>query len=626
MRKFTNDCFSMVREMNGVKLSPDERYAVYTVRSMNLEKNSYETDIRAVDLATLQELRLTDGPHDSAVGFLSDGRLLFTSPGRDGTDPAKETVLFAMLPGGKAEAYVSVPAAGAMVIPVDDTHFLALTDEDRHEEADKPNTDWVVYDEYPLHAEGFGYASRQRTTLRLFDMDSGEMKPLLPEDLHVMMPFFTPPVLADERGFWFAGASFRGDRNGHEGLWFYDRVSGEVRELFNGPYYYYAFTRSGGRLLAHGWVYSGDRVGTMHLISVNETGGDVRVDDTVEWFPEAACGDWFVKVWQAHPTLCRRQESLGAYREYDTAGVQPVNMVPLTNGDVLVNGWLPGRLAELWLLHEGAVTQLSHLNDELYAECSFSLPVPLKVKDIHGWVIPPVDLKPGEKHPVVVYAHGGPHGYSGERMSIEHQRFVNEGYFFIFCNPHGSTGYGIEFTHINGECGVTDYREIMDFVDGALAAWPEMDADRMAFMGQSYGGYMANWVAGHTDRFRAICARMAISNWITMRGVSDEKWYMDSVVGATPWTDLQKCWDHSPLKYVRDVHTPLLIIQHEKDNSVPLEQGEEMLTPLLELGRPAKMVVNLGCGHGGKKVSQTIHDIDVMLDWFGRWLNSERTL
>lgn len=626
MKKFTNQDYGQLRNLGKSILSPDGRYVVYAVRSVNLEKDSYETRLFAADLNTGEELQLTDGPQDSPIGFLPDGRLLFTASGREDSDPENGTAVWAMpMTGEDAGLWMTVPVPGAILFPVDEERYLVLTDEDRNPEEDRQTAQWIVYEEYPLHAEGFGYASRQRTTIQLYSGTDNTLTPLLPEDLHVMIPFFSPAVLFGERGFWFAGACFRGDRNGHEGVWYYDWAAGKAMELFNGPYYYYAFARWAGKIIAHSWVCSGERVGTMHLVSVPETGGEAEVNDSIEWFPEAASGEWFIRVWQARPKLCRWNGDFSAFSEVETPGVFPSGVLPLPDGGAVVTGWETGHQSELWILKEGRLSRLTHLNDGFYAEYTLSRPQPLRAGGVEGWVIPPVCMVGGKKYPVVVYTHGGPHGYSNDRLIPEHQRFANEGYFFIFCNPHGSTTYGIEHTCISGHCGDTDYREIMRFLDGALEAWPEMDAERMAFMGQSYGGFMANWVAGHTDRFRAICARMAISNWISLRGVSDEKWYLDACLGATPWTNPGKCWEQSPLKYVRQVHTPLLIIQHEKDNSVPLEQGEEMLTPLLEMGVPARMVVNLGCGHGGKKPSQTLHDIDAMLAWFRRWLHEEET-
>ena len=131
---------------------------------------------------------------------------------------------------------------------------------------------------------------------------------------------------------------------------------------------------------------------------------------------------------------------------------------------------------------------------------------------------------------------------------------------------------------------------------------------------------MTSWAVGHTDRFKAAAARMSPINWISMHGTSVERWYGDRVVAATPWTDLDALWRQSPLRYADRVTTPTLFIQHEKDQYCPLEQAQQMFVALLERGVDTRLMVNRGCGHGGRRVSQLLHDIDVMLEWFGRYL------
>lgn len=312
-------------------------------------------------------------------------------------------------------------------------------------------------------------------------------------------------------------------------------------------------------------------------------------------------------------------------RTFPPPGINPTCPIPVGE-DIVFTGWRSNRLPEIYRWRKGQVTQLSHQNDELYRTYTFSQPEPLCVTDgteqVHGWVMKPVGYEPGRRYPAILNTHGGPHGTYSDAFACEHQRWVNEGYFVFFCNPKGSTTYGLEFMNVTGRLGQEDFHNIMAFTDAVLEAYPDIDPERLAITGQSYGGFMTSWAVGHTDRFRVAAARMSPINWISMHGTSVERWYGDHVLGATPWTDLEALWQQSPLRYAPYVTTPTLFIQHEKDQYCPLEQGQQMFLALLERGVDTRLMVNRGCGHGGRRVSHLLHDIDVMLAWFARYLGN----
>ena len=242
---------------------------------------------------------------------------------------------------------------------------------------------------------------------------------------------------------------------------------------------------------------------------------------------------------------------------------------------------------------------------------------------IDAWALKPADFEENSSYPCVLAVHGGPRAAYGELFYHELQMFAANGYFVIFCNPRGSEGYGEEFADIRGKYGTVDYTDIMDLADHALQVYPQIDPDRMCEEGGSYGGFMSNWIEGHTDRFAAICSQRSISNWISDFGSSEIGMSFDgNETGATPWSDPKKMWEQSPLKYACHAKTPILFIHSLQDYNCPLQQGLEMFTAMKYFHVPSKMVIFEGENHNlcrSGKPKHRIRRLREMLEWFDRY-------
>ena len=173
----------------------------------------------------------------------------------------------------------------------------------------------------------------------------------------------------------------------------------------------------------------------------------------------------------------------------------------------------------------------------------------------------------------------------------------------------------------------------MEFTDQVLERYPDIDADRLAEMGGSYGGFMTNWIIGHTDRFRCCNSQRSISNWVSMFGVADIGYYFaDDQTLGWPWgsTDgvpnVDAMWDQSPLKYADQVKTPTLFLHSDCDYRCPLEQGMQMFTALKIHGVPARLVVFKGENHelsrGGKPQGRVRRLVEIS-NWYGQWLKDD---
>jgi len=240
---------------------------------------------------------------------------------------------------------------------------------------------------------------------------------------------------------------------------------------------------------------------------------------------------------------------------------------------------------------------------------------------IEGWLLKPRDFDPAKRWPLVLEIHGGPHGAYGHAFFHEFQVLAGRGYAVLYLNPRGSHAYGDAFLRACvGDWGGKDYQDLMAGVDHALGlGW--VDRDRLYVTGGSYGGFMTNWIVGHTDRFKAAAAQRSISNNISAFGTSDIGWHFwqFEMGDATPWRDEHKLVERSPLTYVEQVTTPLLILHAEKDYRCPIEQAEQFFVALKLLGKEAVFVRYQDDSHeltrGGKPRNRIDHARRIA-DWF----------
>lgn len=627
MQKFCNKDYQALQTIQSLQISPDGRYALYTVQHMNVDRDAYENFLWLLDLETGRETQLTGGGRESGAFWLDSRHVVFSAV-RGGEVPANETVFYRIaVDGGEALEYMRVPIAGARASLLGEDRFLIRADTDLNPEGERDQEKWMFFDEYPYWGDGASYENRHRLALFLWDRIAGELRQLTTPTMQTFMPYCSDDVLADEDGLCFVGYDYTHDAAGKACICRYEWASGETRILCQDSCYVFSIAQREGRIYYGAWaIEDGPAIATIRIKSVSLQGGDVRVDAAPQWELGAVRQregiTLFQRTFQAASVMSRWDGGL-RYEDIPTPGANPTCPIPVGK-DVIFTGWRRNRLPEIYRWRDGQVTQLSHQNDSLYDTYAFSTPEPLCAVDgsdrVYGWVMKPVGYTPGKKYPGILNTHGGPHGFYNDAFVMEHQRWANEGYFVFFCNPRGSTSYGLDFMNVTGRLGEEDFRNVMAFTDAVLAAYPDLDPERLAITGQSYGGFMTSWAIGHTDRFRAAAARMSPINWISMHGTSVERWYGDRVLGATPWTDLEALWHQSPLRYADKVTTPTLFIQHEKDQFCPLEQAQQMFVALLERGVDTRLMVNRGCGHGGRRVSQLLHDVDVMLDWFGRYL------
>lgn len=217
---------------------------------------------------------------------------------------------------------------------------------------------------------------------------------------------------------------------------------------------------------------------------------------------------------------------------------------------------------------------------------------PGKRQRVHAFVVKPADAGRDRAYPLVVMIHGGP---QGAWHSMIHPRWtplglVGHGFAVAMPNITGSTGYGQEFVAaVSRDWGGKPFEDVLAFLDFA-ATIPGVDSTRACAMGGSYGGYLVNWIEGHTDRFRCLVSHAGTYNLESKYGSTDELWFPEWDIGGTPWENPDAYARWSPHRYARDFKTPMLVIHGQNDFRVPVEQALGMFTTLRRLGVEARFL------------------------------------
>ncbi|MCK0135350.1 S9 family peptidase [Arenibacter sp. S6351L] len=239
---------------------------------------------------------------------------------------------------------------------------------------------------------------------------------------------------------------------------------------------------------------------------------------------------------------------------------------------------------------------------------------------IHGWLMKPINFDAMKKYPLALVIHSGPHNMFGYKFEELMQLLAGCGYGVLFINPRGSSGYGQTFSNGNlMDWGGGDYKDLMNGLDYVINLNNWIDKQKLVVTGQSYGGYMTNWIITQTNRFKAAVVDGGISNLISFSGTSILSSLMESEFKGNIYNNYTALWRCSPLRCVDKVNTPTLFLHGETDNEVPISQAEEMYVALKKLGVKTTMVQYIGEGHGWRPNLTPKNRQDLyrrMINWF----------
>jgi dipeptidyl aminopeptidase/acylaminoacyl peptidase len=249
--------------------------------------------------------------------------------------------------------------------------------------------------------------------------------------------------------------------------------------------------------------------------------------------------------------------------------------------------------------------------------------------EVECWAMAPVMTEPGTRYPTILNIHGGPFTQYGNRFFDEFQMQAGGGLGVLYCNPRGSSGYSEAWGRATrwpeadsdpgSGWGGVDYDDVMACVEEACKRFPWIDEDRLGVMGGSYGGYMTSWIIAHNDRFRAACSERSCNNLLALEQHSDVATGFRAYVGKTHLQDPAAYLRQSPITYVADVRTPVLIVHSEDDLRCPISQAEELFIALRLLGQQPELVRFPGESHELSRSGSPRHRImraEIILDWF----------
>jgi dipeptidyl aminopeptidase/acylaminoacyl peptidase len=283
---------------------------------------------------------------------------------------------------------------------------------------------------------------------------------------------------------------------------------------------------------------------------------------------------------------------------------------------------------------EPEVSQLSHLNDALLSQVAMS---PLEFfwfpgangDQVEGFLVKPPNFDPGKKYPVKFLIHGGPQGAWGDDWSYRWNpelfasptSSTSSGYVVIMINFHGSTGYGQKFIDaINGDWGGAPFEDLMKGLDYAEEHYAFIDKTRECALGASYGGYMANWILGHTDRFKCIVSHDGMFNAESAWGTTEELWFNNWEFKGTPYDNRATYQKWSPHQYAKNFKTPTLVIHGQKDYRLDVSEGFQLFTTLQMEGVPSKMLYFPDEGHWVLKPQNSRLWYKTVNDWVDQWV------
>jgi dipeptidyl aminopeptidase/acylaminoacyl peptidase len=628
-----------VRQVIDPQVAPDGGRIAFVVKQANEETNEYISNVYVAEPDG--EIRqFTSGGSDSSPRWSPDGHWLAFLSGR------KEKAQIYLMPsdGGEGVAVTDLPlGAGTPVWSPDSAAlvFAALVStggDDEKGDEDKPATRVYRRSSYKLDTEGFLW-NRRRHLFRL-DVAGRTVEQMTEGDYHDEDPAWSPD------GNHIAFASNRApnwDVSTAQGIYVIPREGGEARPLVTGGSFSTpVFSPDGSRIAFTGTDDPNRAWHPARLFSVDRAGNDCR-EELGSW--DGSLGDDIASdtIPGGGPQLQWKADGLyflgtergrsNVYRTSDatvqmvTEGEHDVSGFSLSGGTLAFTAGDATRPAELYRQRDGQVERLSHENDAWLDEVTIVAPdcvryVGANGEESEGWVLPPRGAEAG-RHPLIVYIHGGPWTTHGATFFLEYQLLAGAGYGVFYPNIHGSSSYGRQYhTAIDRDWGNLDFQDVLAGTEAA-ATLPWVDSSRIGIAGGSYGGYMANWAVTHTDRFRAAVTERCLSNMVSFFGTSDLGWWWGHIWGGYPEDDVQRLWNMSPIKYVKDVRTPLLVIHSEQDHRCPLEQAEQMFNALRRLGKETRMMVFPEESHELSRSgtpSRRVERLTTIEEWFREWL------
>jgi dipeptidyl aminopeptidase/acylaminoacyl peptidase len=626
-----------IQWVSDVRLSPDGHLVAFTVTRLDEAADDYRSAIWLVpaDGATPPRPFTNGAGKDSAPRWAPDGtRLAFLSDREGG----KAQIYVVDITGGEAHKLTGIPqGAGAPGWSPDGTRLVTVVrtgGEDEGSQQDKPKTPparLITRLKYRANGEGFTYDRRRH--LFVVDAVSGETRQLTDGDWDDTQPAWSP----DGRRLAFVSARHHDRDHDHaEDIFVVDAAGGEPVRLTpgGGACALPAWSPDGQTIAYLGYADAENAPRNSRLWLVPSAGGEPRCL-TMGFDRHLEIADSVAPIWRPDGSAL-----MVGVQDRGTVGVLQVQVgdgrvTPLVSGRRSVASYSvagsavafiaskPHRPAEVYVYTALGERQVSDLNADWRAEVELPELEYFTVQsgglEVDAWVMRPAGFQSGRRYAALVNIHGGPFAQYGWAFFDEFQVQAGAGYAVIGCNPRGSNGREEDFVRaIIGCPGEPDSADVLAALDEALRRYDFIEPRRLGLLGGSYGGYLTGWIVGHTERFVAAVAERGLYNRYSKDGTSDI-WSGYTYLRVRPWEDPELYWRYSPMAYVRNIRTPLLILHSEEDLRCPIEQAEQLFVALKQMRREVRFVRFPGENHElsrSGKPSHRLQRFGYILDWF----------
>ena len=636
-------------------VSPDGKWVAYGISTPDMEANRGVSNIWLVSTSGGDAIQLTQSGKDSAPSWSPDGKTLAFLSGRDGTSQ----VYVISMEGGEAKKLTTLSTGADLFKWSPDGKSIAFTSEvyvdckddacnkKRDEEKEKSKVKAHVA-EHLLYRHWDHWSEGKRSHLFIQPVEATPAA----HDLTEAADYDVPPdqrggdtdlnFSPDSKEICYTAVTDKMEATSTNGdLFLVPVTGGEPKRIttnqgFDGNPVY---SPDGKYIAYHAQMTPGYEADRWQVMLYNRQAGQSenisanfdRNAGELSWSPDS----------KTIYFLAENETLQPIYATEPRAGATPKKLLDGYNaaysfsgdGKILVTErtslTMPGELFVAAADGSG-LKQLTHANDSILASVEMNAPETFwfegaEATRVQAMIIRPPQSVPTKKYPMLVLLHGGPQTMWsiawGYRWNA--QLFSGAGYVTLMINRRGSTGYGQKFTdQITADWGGRAYVDVMKGIDAAILKYPYIDKTRMAAAGGSYGGYMADWLATHTDRFKAIVSHAGVYDKVSMYA-TEELWFEEHDSQGTPWTAPENYKKWSPSTYAADLgkyKTPTLVVAGERDYRVPYTQSLEFFSALQRQGVPSKLVVFPDEGHWVLKPQNSQFWYKTFLDWLAEYV------
>ncbi|MGA7919904.1 MAG: S9 family peptidase [Candidatus Acidiferrales bacterium] len=651
------DLISMHR-LSEPQISPDGKWIAYSVSTPDLEKNHAVRDIWVAPLSGAETARqLTRGGSDTRARWSPDGKRIAFISERGGTPQ----VYFVTLEGGEATRMTSLSTGADNELWSPDGKTIAFVSSvypDCKDDACNAQRDAAkeksivkarIYEKL-LYRHWNGWRDGKRSHLFIQSVDGGSSaRDLTPGANYDVPPFnleepeavgFSP----DGSELCFTANTDKDEAHSTNGDLFTVPVSGasEPKRITTNPGNDWGAVYSpDGKWIAYRAQMQGGYESDRWLLMLYDRQAGRHINLTEDFDQNVEAYAWSPDSKQIYFQSEQKAE-MPIYSIAATAGSTPKVVIDGFNADFNLS--LDGRMlalartsltmpAEIFAATTDGenLRQVTHQNDALLEPLDLPSAEPFWFEGaentkVEGFVIRPPNFDATKKYPTLLLIHGGPQSPWMDAWGYRwnQQVMAAPGYVVLFINPRGSVGYGQKFVaEVSRDWGGRVYEDLMKGTDAAVAKYPFIDGSNICAAGGSYGGFMVDWIATHTGRFKCLISHAGTYDEVSMYGSTEELWFMDWEFGGPPWEhpELYKKW--SPNEYAAELakyKTPTLVIGGELDFRVPYNQNLEFFTALQVQNVPSKLMIFPDEGHWILKPQNSQLWYKTFLDWLAKYL------